>query len=122
MRLRILISSSDSRETHVLLSGEVDLATVQDFRATLEGVAQGTADRIVLDMSELSYLGSVGVGAIIKTLDQLEAQGRGLVITGAEGPVKVVLQMLGLTYLVRPRASPHVRSMSVNGNVDRKQG
>ena len=96
MRLRIRITSADPHQTHVLLAGEVDLDTVSDLKATLEGVAQTAVKRVVLDLSELKYLGSAGVGVIIKTLDQLEARGCELVLTGAQGPVKVVLQMLGL--------------------------
>ena len=118
MRLRINVSNSHPGQTRLLLSGELDLATVQELRTTLEGVVHGTADEVVLDLSELSYIGSVGVKVIIKTLDELETQGKRLVITGAQGHVKVVLQMLGLTYLVRQTASPHVRKRSVDGDVD----
>jgi len=116
MALRIRISNSDAQQTHVLLSGEVDLATVQDLKATLEGVVHGAAKQVVLDLSEVTYLGSCGVSVIIKALDELEAQEGTLRITGAHGPVRVVLQMLGLTYLIRDTGSPHCRKMTVNKN------
>jgi anti-sigma B factor antagonist len=115
MRLRIRITNVSSHQTQILLAGEADLDTVSELKATLEGVAQTAVKRVVLDLSELKYLGSAGVGVIINALDQLEARKSELVITGAKGPVSVVLQMLGLSYLVREGASPHARKMSVNG-------
>jgi anti-sigma B factor antagonist len=109
MRLRIRISTPDSSQPQVFLAGEVDLETVPELKATLEGIAQGKPKQVVLDLSELSYLSSAGVSAIITASEELKARGAELVITGAYGPVKLVLEMLGLSHLVRQTASTSVR-------------
>jgi anti-anti-sigma factor len=110
MRLRVRIFDSSPRQTRLLLTGELDLSTVQILKDSVEKAIHGTAEEVVLDFSELRYLGSCGVRVIIKMLDDLQARGRRLAITGAQGPVKVVLQMLGLTYLVRQTTAPKRRT------------
>ena len=112
MQLRIRILSANNRQTHVLLSGELDLETVSQLNVVLDRIAQMDTREVVLDLSELSYLGSVGVGVIIRISDELGESGRQLVLTGAQGPVKVVLQLLGLYYLVRQTGAPHARNMT----------
>jgi len=112
MQLRIRILCANSRQTHVLLSGELDLETVSQLNVVLDRIAQTNTRELILDLSELSYLGSVGVGIIIRISDTLAETGRQLVLTGAQGPVKVVLQLLGLYYLVRQADAPHARNMT----------
>ena len=121
MRLRIRISTSDSSQTQVFLAGEVDLETVPELKATLEGIARGKAKHFVLDLSELSYLGSAGVSAIITASEELRERGAELVITGAHGTVKVVLEMLGLSHLLRQTASTPASGPAACPLVDRTQ-
>jgi anti-sigma B factor antagonist len=98
MRLRIQVSTSHATQAVVSLTGELALDTVPEFTATLEGVAQGEVRNVVLDLSAISYLSSVGASAIVRARDELGSHGRELVITGARGTVQTVLDLLGLSW------------------------
>ena len=77
------------------LSGRLDArsaASAQDSFA--EAVATGAP--IVLDLARLSYLSSVGLRLILKTMKQAQATRRQFVIAGAKGPVKEILESIGL--------------------------
>jgi anti-sigma B factor antagonist len=48
----------------VRLVGEVDLATIGVLRRALETAARATKDRIVLDLSELRFIGTTGLNEL----------------------------------------------------------
>ena len=70
-----------------------------------EAVAAGAP--IVLDIGKLSFLSSAGLRLILKTMKQMQATRQPFVIAGAKGPVKEVLDSIGLRQFC-----PIVRSRS----------
>ena len=59
-----------------------------------EAVAAGAP--IVLDIAKLSFLSSAGLRLILKTMKQAQAMRQPFVIAGAKGPVKEILNSIGL--------------------------
>jgi anti-sigma B factor antagonist len=51
---------------------------------------------IVLDVGKLSFLSSAGLRLILKTMKQAQAMRQPFVIAGAKGPVKEILDSIGL--------------------------
>jgi anti-anti-sigma factor len=92
--------------TVIELSGRLDVETIplaQDKLA--EAVAAGLP--IVLDLARLSHLSSAGLRLILKTLKQAQATRQPLLIAGARGPVKDILDSIGLAQfcpMVKKRA------------------
>jgi anti-sigma B factor antagonist len=66
--------SRHEREVVLALVGELDLATVDRLKAALEEVEQAPPDRLVIDLSRLSFLDSTGLAAL--ALDK-RCQGNG---------------------------------------------
>jgi anti-sigma B factor antagonist len=77
------------------LTGEIDLGNVEALRAALDACPDGPTD-IVVDLTDLGYIDSSGIGAMLRAHEQLQAQGRRLVLEGASGPVLRVIQILEL--------------------------
>ena len=64
-----------------------DVAGAQDKFA--EAVTAGAP--IVIDLAKLTYLSSVGLRLILKTMKQAQASRLPFVIAGAKGPVREIL-------------------------------
>jgi anti-sigma B factor antagonist len=75
------------------LSKRVDASVAREFREKLEGlIAEGT-DRVVLDMEEVEFIDSSGLGAIVSVFRRMN-DGQHIAITR---PKKTVLSLLKLT-------------------------
>lgn len=79
----------------VYVAGELDLATASRLRQTLEE-AQAYARMVVLDLRELTFMGSAGVHVILDAAaDARQAAGR-LILVRAPAQVDRVLTLTGV--------------------------
>jgi anti-anti-sigma factor len=79
--------------------GELDLATVAHWEATVGRAARG-ADVVVLDVSRVEFLDSAGVHALFRMLTTLQARQKRLVIVAPpDGRVRRLLEILDLPSL-----------------------
>jgi anti-anti-sigma factor len=83
------------------LSGELDL----DGQADLINLLQEEIDRpglttICIDMSEVSFLGSAGVGALLRSHRAAQAAGLRFTVTGLKGSPLWVLQITGVLHIL----------------------
>ncbi len=78
------------------LSGEIDLATADALHERLEELARKTPGDLRLDLSELEFLGSTGIRALLSVQADLAEQGRRLVLLRVTGPPYRVLELTGL--------------------------
>jgi len=77
------------------LTGRFDAAAVPHAHDKFsEAVAAGAP--IVIDVGKLSFLSSAGLRLILKTMKQAQAMRQPFVIAGAKGPVKEILDSIGL--------------------------
>jgi anti-anti-sigma factor len=77
------------------VSGSIDLTTREDFfNAGLR--ALDTEETLVLDLSEVEFMDSVGIGAIIELARVAASQGKGFVVSGRSRRVQRVLEATGL--------------------------
>lgn len=81
----------------VVLRGELDLYTGPALRRLMREIAQSDpVARVVVDMTELSFLDSSGLGVLIGGLRRLRASGGSMHLAGCRGPVRDVLTITGL--------------------------
>lgn len=86
----------------VCVHGEVDLGTVDDFRAVMveagrEPVADGLPDRhVVCDLSGVTFLAAVGVGALAEAANAARRGGTHLHLVAPPGRARRVLELCGL--------------------------
>jgi anti-sigma B factor antagonist len=55
----------DAGTTTVALSGEIDVLTVDQVRVALEEALAGRPQEIVVDLTDLTFIDSTGLGALI---------------------------------------------------------
>jgi anti-sigma B factor antagonist len=90
--------------TVVKLLGELDLSTVPQLEACLEGLeADGAAVR--LDLSGLSFCDSSGISAMVTASKRVRKRGGHLSIVSPQPAVRSVLEITGLLdYLSAPES------------------
>lgn len=85
----------DEYKVVITVSGKLDAVTAQDFdKAVCAPVEDGPA-RIVLDCSNLDYLSSAGLRAVLMLAKRVKAKGGQLRIAGMQGAAKEVFEISG---------------------------
>jgi anti-sigma B factor antagonist len=75
--------------------GEVDIATVPPLRAALAEAAEAEQPRFVVDLTEVTFIDSVGVGAILHAKRRAGAEGRMAVVVPESSYARVIFEVVG---------------------------
>ncbi|HXA00006.1 MAG TPA: STAS domain-containing protein [Candidatus Dormibacteraeota bacterium] len=84
------------------LDGKLVLETVSEFLQTMRPQA---APNLVIDMSDVSFLDSAGVGALVQLFVHRRNQGQKFALAGLTGQATAVMQVSGLVKLLPIYAS-----------------
>ena len=93
-------------DTVVFLTGELDMATAPDLTAVLAPLVEYGPHEVVLDFSDLSFIDSSGIAALVDTQHRLGEQGRHLAIQNALGGTVRVFEIAGLLDFLNVRPHP----------------
>lgn len=87
-------------------SGEVDLARVADLRRDIEQLP--SAVDVELDLSEVTFMDSTGLGLMVLLRNRVLAHGQQLVLAGVPVPVARIMTITGLdkVFVVRDESVP----------------
>jgi anti-anti-sigma factor len=112
-----------SKTSLVILDGAIDAKTVVTFQNQLNTIREEDVSRIVLDMEQVKYVNSTGLGYLINLADSLQPDGGGIALVKVQPKVRVVFDMLGLNaffniYGSREEAIDSFRSGGGGGVVD----
>jgi anti-anti-sigma factor len=83
------------REVAIVVRGELDLATVPTLRAVLDGV-DPRHHRIVLDLRDVTFLDSMGVGLLVEASRRCASELCELALRSPSERVRQVLELTGL--------------------------
>ena len=75
--------------------GEIDLLTVSQLEDALRRATWVRPKTVVVDLTETEFLACCGIGALAVVRTSLTASGRTLVVTGARGQVRRLLELCG---------------------------
>ena len=78
----------------IQLSGEMDALGCSKIRPNLEEIANQTHLHTVLDINQISFIDSSGIGAIVFLFKRLKQQGRSLEIIGVQGQPQELMTLL----------------------------
>lgn len=78
------------------VSGELDIATQADLLSHATPLLTADARAIRLDLAEVSFIDSSGLGALVRLRQQAIAAGRELVLANPPRPVTRILTLTGL--------------------------
>ena len=79
----------------VAVSGELDLASVDDLRTALRTAATRLPS-VVVDVSDVSFIDSTALAALLRSNDELSSNGVQMVMACPPGPVRRLLTMTSL--------------------------
>lgn len=86
----------------VEVKGRIDADTVKMLSETFDTIKGAGRHRIVLNMRDVTYISSAGLGELIDTQNACKQFGRGeLVLAGVPQRVKEALDLAGLTPLFK---------------------
>jgi anti-anti-sigma factor len=71
--------------------GEVDIAHVAEFQAALSQALSADATRLVVDLSQVSFIDSTGLGALVELHHRLGRDRRQLAVVAPGGTAAAVL-------------------------------
>ncbi|SDE07966.1 anti-sigma B factor antagonist [Paenibacillus sp. UNCCL117] len=89
----------------VSLSGELDLGSADMLRHQTEALASDVTTPLTLDMRELAYIDSTGIGVIVALLKMRQASGLGIQVQHVPPKIKRLFDMTGLTRFLTFAAS-----------------
>ena len=85
-----------SGTVEVVLTGELDIATVDEVQERIEAAEAGAPPLLVIDLSRLEFVDSSGVRLALLADDRARAAGRRVAIRLGTGHALRVFQALGL--------------------------
>ena len=91
----------------VCASGELDLAAAPRLATVLSMAAASAEPAVVLDLSDVDFIDSTALGAIMHASTEAEAAGKRMLVVAIDGPVRRLLEITNLTgrFRVYPRAT-----------------
>jgi len=92
-------AQSFERVSLLQLKGELDALGAPQFREALERLLAQDRPAILLDLRELTYLDSAGLGALIAGLKQVSEKWGHLALIAPAPPVACVLRITGMDNL-----------------------
>ena len=85
----------------VRLSGELDHHSAADVRGALDAVLRDvTVREMQLDMTDVTFMDSAGLGVVLGRYRTLAARGGRLIVWGVRTPIDRIFRMSGLYALV----------------------
>ena len=93
-----------NKTLYILLCGELDEYTAQTARNTLDNLldTQKGFIQIVMDLSELTFMDSTGVGVLIGRYKKMRDQNKPIFITNPSRNAERIFKMSGL-YEIMPK-------------------
>jgi anti-sigma B factor antagonist len=75
------------------LKGEIDLHVSPVVTASLNAMIEKKPDRMVIDLSEVTYIDSAGLAALIQAMQKVEAYGGKFLLAGLQETVRSIFEI-----------------------------
>jgi len=96
-----IISKDASGDTMVVsVNGRMDAASAPDFEKNMQEMIDSGKRAFAVDLSELEYISSAGLRAILSIAKRLKALNGNLCIASLRGPVKEVFEISGFSSII----------------------
>jgi anti-sigma B factor antagonist len=99
--------------TVVKLRGEFDAAAADLVRDEMEALVSSGDRRLVLDLTDVSFVDSTGMGLIIYAFKRLQSGGGDFRVAGATGQPRELFKLLRVDRVMR--LFPDISSATANG-------
>jgi anti-sigma B factor antagonist len=93
--------------TVLVAEGELDIAASTQMSDALTTACSTSNDRVAVDVSGLAFIDATGLNVLLSRHKQMVNEGRaGIVVWGAQGIVRRVFEITGLTFLLNDDRQP----------------
>lgn len=79
--------------TTVTITDELNLVTGPQLKQTLSDLIEGGATRIIADLSEVSFIDSTGLGALVSGLKNAKLKGGNLTLAGLQEQARSIFEI-----------------------------
>jgi len=87
------------RAACVVLGGEVDIYTAQQFKEKLYHIVDSSTRDLVIDCRGLNYIDSTGLGIFVGALKKTKTTGRSIILENMKENIKKLFIITGLDKL-----------------------
>jgi anti-sigma B factor antagonist len=87
------------------VKGEIDLHTAPQLKERLGAISDEGAQKVLVDMSDVGFMDSSGLGVLVGALKRVRERGGELSLVCSEGTVLKVLSLTGLDQVISVHGS-----------------
>jgi anti-sigma B factor antagonist len=103
MSLQMLSSyNEESEKWDLKAKGEVDISTAPQLRAYLDGAYKEKKADILLDLDDLTYIDSTGLGVIIGAFGRMQRNDNRITLINPRDNIKKLLNVTSLDKILCP--------------------
>jgi anti-sigma B factor antagonist len=88
--------TDDGTATTIYVTGELDAATAPELRACVVSLVEQGRRRVILDLGELRFIDSTGLGSLVGVRKRVRESGGELVLTNPAQRIVKLLEITGL--------------------------
>lgn len=89
-------SHKDQEAVSVRVEGEVDVSNASELRDELDAALASDAKSVTVDLSQVPYIDSTGIGVLVGTAHRAKDKGADFVVARPQHNVARVLGLLGV--------------------------
>lgn len=89
-------TTSDEKAIVLEVQGEVELHNAQQLRSQLHRLCESPRPRVIVDLSQVSFIDSTGIGVLVGALKRARESAGDLIIVGAKDRVHRIFEITGL--------------------------
>jgi anti-sigma B factor antagonist len=90
------LDQDDGVVPRLRLIGEMDAGTIDVFRAAIVELTETGVERVILDLGELDFIDSTGLGALVGALKRFRDEDGDVALTNVRPRVAKLLTLTGL--------------------------
>ncbi len=90
------LTNSTTEPPVVSLEGEIDMHESPQVREKFAAVVEAKADRVLVDLTRVSYIDSSGLAVLIETMQRVEEYGGKLALFGVRKNILTILEIARL--------------------------
>lgn len=101
MEFKIESSEPKNQTVTLKLIGEMDIYSAPQLKDKTTGLCQQGIKNIILDLSALKFVDSIGIGVIVASLMRTREKGGQLVVVNPTASVERLMNIVGLFQLLK---------------------
>ena len=85
----------------IVLNGDFDALAVTEIRPLFDRLAERETTNVLVDMADVSFIDSSGIGALVFLYKRMIAKGRQLILAGANGQPQQIMGQLRIDQTIQ---------------------